>query len=82
MPVGTERVGRVLVVTIQREEKRNAMNAEIAEGISAALDELDDDPELWVGILTGTTTVFSAGTDLARERGRERRRPSAAASTA
>ncbi len=77
MPVESERVGRVLVVSIQREEKRNAINEELAVGISAALDELDDDPELWVGILTGTTTVFSAGTDLnggasaATERGGE-----------
>jgi enoyl-CoA hydratase/carnithine racemase len=64
MPVETERDGRVLVVTMRREEKRNAINEELAVGISAALDELDDDPELWVGVLTGTTTVFSAGTDL------------------
>jgi enoyl-CoA hydratase/carnithine racemase len=65
MPVERERNGRVLVVTIRREEKRNAINDELAQGISAALDELDDDPELWVGILTGTPMVFSAGTDLA-----------------
>jgi enoyl-CoA hydratase len=64
MPVETERAGRVLVVTIRREEKRNAINEELAVGISAALDELDDDPALWVGVLTGTPTVFSAGTDL------------------
>jgi enoyl-CoA hydratase/carnithine racemase len=68
MPVETERTGRVLVVTIRREEKRNAINEELAEGISAALDELDDDPELWVGVLTGTPTVFSAGTDLSGTR--------------
>lgn len=64
MPVVTERAGRVLVVSIRREEKRNAINDELATGISVALDELDDDPELWVGVLTGTPTVFSAGTDL------------------
>ncbi|MDB6002892.1 MAG: caiD6 [Rhizobacter sp.] len=33
-------------------------------GISAALDRLDDDPHLRAGVLTGTATVFSAGTDL------------------
>ena len=69
MPVETEHIGRVLVVTIRREEKRNAINEEIAEGISAALDDLDDDPELRVGVLTGTQTVFSAGTDLSGTRG-------------
>src|ERR1700704_1454686 len=64
MPVETERSGRVLIVSIQREEKRNAINRELADGISDALDALDDDPDLWVGVLTGTRTVFSAGTDL------------------
>jgi len=66
MPVGTETHNRVLVVTIRREEKRNAIDDELADGISDALDRLDDDPELWVGVLTGTATVFSAGSDLAR----------------
>ena len=69
MPVETEARGRVLVVTIRREEKRNAIDQDIADGISAALDRLDDDPELWVGVLTGTATVFSAGSDLATSRG-------------
>jgi enoyl-CoA hydratase/carnithine racemase len=77
MPVDSERAGRVLIITIRREEKRNAINEELAAGISTALDELDDDPDLWVGILTGTASVFSAGTDLtgtsspATERGGE-----------
>ena len=69
MPVDTETHDRVLVVTIRREEKRNAIDDELAAGISDALDRLDDDPELWVGILTGTPTVFSAGSDLARTSG-------------
>jgi enoyl-CoA hydratase len=69
MPVETEVRGRVLVVTMQREAKRNAIDQELADGIGAALDRLDDDPELWVGVLTGTATVFSAGTDLASSRG-------------
>jgi enoyl-CoA hydratase len=69
MPVETETRDRVLLVTIRREEKRNAIDQEIADGISAALDRLDDDPELWVGVLTGTHTVFSAGSDLATSKG-------------
>jgi enoyl-CoA hydratase len=68
MPVETEVRGRVLVVTMQREAKRNAIDQELADGIGAALDRLDDDPELWVGVLTGTPTVFSAGSDLASSR--------------
>jgi len=65
MGVTTEIHERVLVVRIEREEKRNAVDQAIADGIGAALDRLDDDPELWVGIITGTSTVFSAGSDLA-----------------
>jgi enoyl-CoA hydratase/carnithine racemase len=66
--VEVERHDRVLVVRIEREEKRNAIDQAVADGIGAALDRLDDDPELWVGILTGTSTVFSAGSDLASSR--------------
>lgn len=65
--VTSERQGRVLIVRIEREERRNAINRETAEGIETALNLLEDDPELWVGIITGTPTVFCAGTDI-RER--------------
>ena len=64
MSVDVERIGRILVISIQREEKRNALNAEITAGVDAAMNELEDDPELWCGVLTGTATVFSAGADL------------------
>ena len=64
MIVDVRRSGRILVISMQRPEKRNAVNRELAYGISAALDTLDDDDELWVGVLTGTTDVFCAGTDL------------------
>jgi enoyl-CoA hydratase len=60
----TERRGRVLLVTINRPEQRNAVNAAVAEGIAAALDELDRDAELSLGILTGAGKGFSAGMDL------------------
>ncbi len=53
---------------MQREEKRNAIDQAIADGVGAALDRLDDDPDLWVGVVTGTATVFSAGSDLASSR--------------
>ena len=42
----TERRERVLVITINRPDQRNAVNAAVAQGIAAALDELDGDPEL------------------------------------
>ena len=62
--VSTEVRGRVLVVRIDREAKRNAIDQTTTEGIGAALDRLEDDPDLWAGVITGTTEVFSAGTDM------------------
>ena len=62
--VHADRRGHVLVLSIQREAKRNAVNQDIADGIDAGLRTLDDDHDLWVGVLTGTTAVFSAGSDL------------------
>lgn len=56
--------GRILVTTITREEKRNTLNHEVTLGIDAAMNWLEDDPELWCGILTGGERVFSAGADL------------------
>jgi enoyl-CoA hydratase len=56
--------GRVGVITINRPEARNAVNGEVARGIEASIDRLEEDPEVWVGILTGTGPVFSAGADL------------------
>ena len=62
--VHTEVRGRVLVIRLDREAKRNAIDADMAEGIDAALNRLEDDPDLWVGVLTGTRSVFCAGTDM------------------
>jgi enoyl-CoA hydratase len=64
MPVTTERHGRILVVRMERPHKRNAVDAEMTAGLDRALNLLEDDPELWVGVLTGTPEAFSAGTDL------------------
>jgi enoyl-CoA hydratase/carnithine racemase len=64
MSVETVRHDRVLVVTLTREAKRNALNADITAGVDAAMNELEDDPGLWCGILTGGSQVFSAGADL------------------
>jgi len=56
--------GRVLVVTLNRPQARNAVNLDVAQGIAAALDRLDGEPELSVGILTGAGKGFCAGMDL------------------
>src|SRR5579884_347837 len=60
----TEVRGRVLLITINRPDQRNAVNAAVAEGIAAALDRLDSEPELSLGVLTGAGKGFSAGMDL------------------
>jgi enoyl-CoA hydratase len=60
----TEQRERVLVITINRPEQRNAINAAVAAGIAAALDRLDADGGLAVGVLTGAGKGFCAGMDL------------------
>ena len=56
--------GNVAVMRINRPEARNAVNGAVAEGIEAGIDELESNPELWVGVLTGTAEFFCAGADL------------------
>ena len=60
----TERRGRVLLITLNRPEARNAVNSALAERLASALDELDSDDSLSVGVLTGAGKGFSAGMDL------------------
>jgi enoyl-CoA hydratase len=59
-----ERRGAVQVITINRPEARNALNAAVAVGIRDAVDELDADGDLRAGVLTGAGGTFSAGMDL------------------
>jgi enoyl-CoA hydratase len=63
-PVLTERRGNVLLITLNRPEVRNAVNAALAAGVAGALEELDGDEGLSVGVLTGTGGFFCAGMDL------------------
>src|SRR3954449_10299566 len=60
----TERRGKVLVVTLNRPDARNAVNAALAQGVGEAMDLLDDDGDLSVGVLTGAGKGFSSGMDL------------------
>jgi enoyl-CoA hydratase len=60
----TERRDGVLLITLNRPDARNAVNAALAEGVAAALDELDADDDLSVGVLTGAGKGFSSGMDL------------------
>lgn len=56
--------GHRALITINRPEARNAVNGDVACGIEAAIDRLEADDSLWVGILTGVPPVFCAGADL------------------
>lgn len=60
----TEQRDRILVITINRPEAKNAVNAAVSHALAAAADRLDDDPGLSVGILTGAGGSFCAGMDL------------------
>jgi enoyl-CoA hydratase/carnithine racemase len=62
--VVTDRTEHLLVIRMCREEKRNAVDRRLADDLDAAFNLLEDDADLWVGILTGTDSVFSAGSDL------------------
>jgi enoyl-CoA hydratase/carnithine racemase len=63
-PVLTERRDGVLLITLNRPQARNAVNRALAHGVGAALDELDADDELKVGVLNGAGGSFCAGMDL------------------
>jgi enoyl-CoA hydratase len=61
--------GRIALLTLNRPEARNAVNGEVARAMEAAIDSMEDDPDVWVGVLRANTEgqerpVFSAGADL------------------
>lgn len=59
-----EQQGRVLLITLNRPEAMNSINAGLSHGVVAAIQRLDNDPELAAGVLTGAGRGFSAGMDL------------------
>ena len=69
MSVNFEVRGRCAILTIDRPEARNAVNAAVAAGIEAGIDRIEADDELWVGILTGTPPAFCAGATLGQPGG-------------
>ncbi len=64
MSVDYEVRGPFAVIKINRPEARNAVNSAVANGIEEAIDQIEADDSLWVGILTGEPPVFCAGADL------------------
>ena len=64
-----EVIGQVAVLTLNRPEARNAINGEVANAMEAAIDQMEADPNVWVGVLRANTEgqarpVFCAGADL------------------
>ncbi|MBY0301199.1 crotonase/enoyl-CoA hydratase family protein [Sphingomonas ginsenosidimutans] len=64
MSVVVKRRGPALVMMIDRPAQRNAVNRTVSMAMAAALDELDADPALRVGIVTGAGGNFCSGMDL------------------
>lgn len=54
----------IMTITINRPEARNAINLEAAQALAAALDRLDSDDSVRIGVLTGANNTFSSGMDL------------------
>jgi enoyl-CoA hydratase len=54
----------VLVMTLNRPEARNALNAELSASLADAVAQLNSNPELHAGVLSGDGGVFSSGMDL------------------
>lgn len=59
----------IALITLDRPDARNAVNGDVARGLEAAVDQLEGDPDTWVGVLTANTEgqakpVFCAGADL------------------
>jgi crotonobetainyl-CoA hydratase len=59
-----ERRGNVLLITINRPEARNAVNAAVSTAVGDALQEAQDDPEVRAVVITGAGESFCAGADL------------------
>jgi crotonobetainyl-CoA hydratase len=65
MAVDYKKEGRVAIITINRPEVLNALNAEVGRELNKAMIDFRDDPELWVAIITGAgDRAFSSGADI------------------
>jgi enoyl-CoA hydratase len=60
----TETRGRVLLITLNRPEAMNAIDTDLAQGVLAAVEQLDNDDGLTAGVMTGAGRGFCAGMDL------------------
>ena len=62
--VRSERHGHILKIVIDNPAKKNAFVPQMMAQLSAAMTELDRDPELWVGVLCAEGDNFTAGLDM------------------
>mgnify|MGYP001315357015 FL=1 len=60
----TERRDRVLVIILNRPDAMNAINGDLSNGLWSAIQDLNCDPGLTAGVLTGAGRGFCAGMDL------------------
>lgn len=60
----TEIQGHIIIIRLNRADKKNALTGDMYNGISDALDKLENDTNLRVGVITGTQDCFTAGNDL------------------
>ncbi len=56
--------GRIATITLNRPEQRNSVSPELTQQLAAVMDRFEADDDVWVGILTSTGPMFSAGADL------------------
>ena len=61
--------GKIAYITLNRPEARNAVNGDVAQAMESAIDQMENDPSVWVGIMRANTAgqerpVFCAGADL------------------
>ena len=67
--VSYETQGKIALITLNRPEARNAINGDVAAAMEVAIDKMENDPNVWVGVLRANTAgqerpVFCAGADL------------------
>lgn len=65
MAVDYKKEGRIAIFTINRPEALNALNAQVGQELNEAMIDFRDDPDIWVGIITGAgDRAFSSGADI------------------
>ena len=67
--VKLEKQGHVGVLTIDRPEALNALNSQVLTDLDAAIDEVENDSEIYVAVLTGAGRSFVAGADIGEMKG-------------